>query len=41
MLKLSGFVVMKKPPIQPHSAPPPPHAYLYDPERFKKPEPED
>ena len=40
-LKLSGYVVMKKPPLSAHSAPPPPHAHLYDPERFKKPEPED
>ena len=39
-LKLSGYVVMKGPPAPAHSAPPPPHAHLYDPDRFK-PEPKD
>lgn len=37
MLKLSGYVVMKGPPAPAHSAPPPPHAHLYDPARFKPP----
>ncbi len=40
-LKRSGFVVMKGPPAPAHSAPPPPHAYLYDPDRFPKPDPKD
>lgn len=39
MLRLSGYVVMKRPPAPAHSAPPPPHAHLYDPVRFK-PDPE-
>ena len=30
-LKRSGYVVMKGPPAPAHSAPPPPHAHLYDP----------
>ncbi len=34
-LKLSGYVIMKGPPAPAHSAPPPPHAHLYDPVRFK------
>ena len=32
---------MKRPPLPAHSAPPPPHAHLYDPERFKEPDPKD
>jgi hypothetical protein len=40
MLRLSGYVIMQRPPTPAHSAPPPPHAYLYDPERFK-PDPND
>ena len=37
-LTRSGFVLLKKPPLQGGSAPPPPHAYLYDPERFPPPQ---
>jgi hypothetical protein len=34
-------MVMKRPPLPAHSASPPPHAHLYDPERFKAPDPKD
>jgi len=40
MLRLSGYVVMKGPPARAPDAPPPPHAYFYDPVRFKKSDPE-
>ena len=40
-LKRSGYVIMKRPPLRAHSAPPPPHAHLYDSERFKEPDPKD
>ena len=36
-LTRAGYVIMRKPPLQAHAAPPPPHAHLYDPERFPKP----
>ncbi len=32
-LELSGYVVMKGPPLAAHSAPAPPHAHLNDPPR--------
>jgi hypothetical protein len=36
-LTRAGYVIMRKPPLPAHAASPPPHAHLYDPERFPPP----
>lgn len=36
-LTRAGYVIMRKPPLPAHAAPPPPHAHVYDPERFPPP----
>src|SRR3954447_20721167 len=37
-LNRAGYVIMKHPPLPAHSVPPPPHAHLYEPERFPPPD---